>query len=220
MWPGTESTAIRLRERAVSEGASPVRSLAVVEYVSLDGVIQAPGHVGEDRDGGFAHGGWSSSTAEFMADHRRYNSRLFPAAGAFLLGRRTYEIFAEYWPTVTDQRGQIAQALNNRPKYVVSATLREAAWPGTSVITGDVAGEVAKLKQESGGPVLVLGSATLVHALLAHDLVDEYQLWLHPVVLGRGKRLFGDGDGNRADLRLVDSMTTGTGLVILTYQRA
>ena len=190
----------------------------MVEYVSLDGVIQAPGHVGEDRDGGFAHGGWSSSTAEFMADHRRYNSQLFPTAGAFLLGRRTYEIFAGYWPTVTDQRDQIAHALNSRPKYVVSATLREAAWPGTSVINGDVAGQVAKLKQEPGGPILVLGSATLVHALLAHDLVDEYQLWLHPVVLGRGKRLF--GDGNRVDLRLVDSMTTGGGLVILTYQRA
>jgi dihydrofolate reductase len=101
---------------------------------------------------------------------------------------------------------------------VVSATLREAAWPRTTVITGDVAGQVAKLKQEPGGPVLVLGSATLVHALLAHDLVDEYQLWLHPVVLGRGKRLF--GDRNRVDLRLVDSMTTGGGLVILTYQRA
>ena len=197
----------------------------MVEYVSLDGVIQAPGHAGEDRDGGFAHGGWSSSTAEFMADHRRYNSQLFPAAGAFLLGRRTYEIFAEYWPTVTDRADQIAHALNSRPKYVVSATLREAAWPGTSVITSDVAGQVGKLKQEPGGPILVLGSATLVHALLAHDLVDEYQLWLHPVVLGRGKRLFGDGGdggdgGDRVDLRLVDSMTTGGGLVILTYQRA
>ena len=203
----------------MSEGASPVRSLAVIEYVSLDGVIQAPGHVGEDRDGGFAHGGWSSSTAEFMADHRRHNSQLFPTAGAFLLGRRTYEIFAEYWPTVTDQRDQIAQALNSRPKFVVSTTLREAGWPGTSVITGDVAGQVAKLKQEPGSPILVLGSATLVHALLAHDLVDEYQLWLHPVVLGGGKRLFGDS-GDRVDLRLVDSTTTGTGLVILTYQRA
>ena len=141
MWPGMESTAIRQREPAASEKASPVRSLAVVEYVSLDGVIQAPGHAGEDRDGGFAHGGWSSSTAEFMADHRRYNSQLFPTAGAFLLGRRTYEIFAGYWPMVTDQRDQIAQALNSRSKFVVSTTLREAAWPGTRVLTGDVPGE-------------------------------------------------------------------------------
>jgi hypothetical protein len=93
-----------------------MRSLAVVEYVSLDGVIQAPGHVGEDRDGGFAHGGWSSSTAEFMAGRRRHNSRLFPTAGAFLPGRRTCEIFAAHWPAVTDQRDQIARALNSRPQ--------------------------------------------------------------------------------------------------------
>jgi dihydrofolate reductase len=194
-----------------------VRSLVVIEYVSLDGVIQAPGHIGEDPEGGFAHGGW---TGGFMADHRRYNSQLFPTAGAFLLGRRTYEIFAAYWPTVTDERDQIAHALNSRLKYVVSTTLRDAAWPGTKVFTGDVAGQVAKLKQEPGDPVLVLGSSTLVRTLLAHDLVDEYQLWLHPVVLGNGKRLFGGSDGNRVDLRLVDSMTTSSGLVILTYQRA
>ena len=193
-----------------------MRSLVVVEYLSLDGVIQAPGHPGEDRDGGFAHGGW---TGGFMADHRRYNSQLFPAAGAFLLGRRTYEIFAAYWPTVTGEEDQIARALNSRPKYVVSTTLREAAWPGTTVLSGDVAEQVAKLKEEPGGPVLVIGSSQLARALLAHDLVDEYQLWLHPVVLGSGKRLFGR-DGGRVDLRLVDSTTTGSGLVILTYRPA
>jgi dihydrofolate reductase len=182
----------------VSEEGSSPRSLVVVEYVSLDGVIQAPGHAGEDRDAGFAHGGW---TGGFMADHRRYNSQLFPTASAFLLGRRTYEIFAAYWPTVTDERERIAHALNTRPKYVVSTTLRAPAWPGTTVLAGDVAGQVAKLKQEPGGPVLALGSSQLVPTLLAHDLVDEYQLWLHPVVLGSGKRLFGSG-GGRADLRL------------------
>ena len=201
----------------MSEEERYVGSLVVVEYVSLDGMIQAPGHSGEDRDAGFAHGGWTSG---FMADHRRYNSQLFPAAGAFLLGRRTYEIFASYWPTVTDERDQIAQALNSRPKYVVSTTLRDTAWPGTTILTGDVAVLVAKLKQDPGGPVLVLGSSTLVPTLLAHDLVDEYQLWLHPVVLGSGKRLFSGGDGGRVDLRLVDSTTTGSGLVILTYRPA
>ena len=103
---------------------------------------------------------------------------------------------------------------------MVSATLREADWPGTTVLAGDVAGQVAKLKQELGGPVLVLGSSQLAHALLAHDLVDEYQLWPHPVVLGGGKRLFGGSGVGRTDLRLVDSLTTGSGLVILTYQRA
>jgi dihydrofolate reductase len=200
----------------VSEEGRSARSLVVAEYVSLDGVIQAPGHAGEDRDSGFAHGGW---TGGFMAEHRRHNSQLFPAAGAFLLGRRTYEIFAAYWPTVTDESDRIADALNSRPKYVVSATLGEAAWPGTTVLTSDVPGQVAKLKQEPGGPVVVLGSSTLVPTLAAHDLVDEYQLWLHPVVLGSGKRLF-SGGGERADLRLVDSTTTGSGLVILTYGRA
>src|SRR5262245_28488800 len=128
-----------------------------------------------------------------MADHRRYNSQLFPAAGAFLLGRRTYEIFAAYWPTVTDEGDQIARALNSCPKYVVSTTLREAAWPGTTVLTGDVPGQVAKLKQEPGGPVLVLGSSALVPTLLAHDPVDEYQLWLHRAVVGGGNGLFGVG---------------------------
>jgi dihydrofolate reductase len=173
---------------------SSARELAVVYYVSLDGVIQAPGHVGEDPQSGFAHGGW---TGPFVADYRRYNSQLFPTAGAFLLGRRIYEIFAAYWPTVTDETDRIALALNSRPKYAASTTLRDATWPGTTVLTGDVAEEVAKLKQEPGGPVLVLGSATLAQTLLVHDLVDEYQLSLHPVVLGSGKRLFNHGGRTR-----------------------
>jgi len=188
----------------------------VVEYVSLDGVIQAPGHAGEDQDGGFTHGGW---TGRFMADHGRRNSQLFPAASAFLLGRRTYEIFAAYWPAVTDE-DLIARALNGRPKYVVSSTLGEATWPGTTVLAGDVAGQVAELKKEPGGPILVLGSSRLVPFLLSRGLVDEYQLWLHPVVLGGGKRMFDDSHGNRLDLALVDSTATGSGLVILTYQPA
>src|SRR5262245_15988980 len=154
-----------------------------------------------------------------MAEHRQYNSLLFPTAGAFLLGRRTYEIFAEYWPSVTDETDQIARALNNRPKYVVSTTLREAAWPGTSVLSGDVAGRVAELKQQSGGPLLLIGSARLAQTLLAHELVDEYRLLLHPVVVGGGKRLFDHHDGEPVELRLADSTTTGSGLVILSYQR-
>lgn len=192
-----------------------MRTLVVVEYVSLDGVIQAPGHAGEDPDGGFAHGGW---TGPFMAEHRRYNSRLYPTASGFLLGRRTYEIFAASWPTVTDPADRIAHALNTRPKYVASTTPFQPTWPATTVLTGDVADQVAKLKQQPGesGPLLAVGSAQLAQTLLAHDLVDEYQLWLHPVVLGSGKRLFDD----RVDLRLVDSTTTGGGLVILTYQPA
>jgi dihydrofolate reductase len=129
-----------------------MRTLAVVEYVSLDGVVQAPGHAGEDPEGGFVHGGW---TGPFMGDHRRYNSQLFPTAGAFLFGRRTYEIFAEYWPTVTDETDRIAGALNSRPKYVASTTLRDPTWAGTTVLTGDVAEQVTKLKQELGDPLLL-----------------------------------------------------------------
>jgi len=195
-----------------------MRKLAVVEYVSLDGVVQAPGHAGEDPEGGFVHGGW---TGPFMGDHRRYNSQLFPTAGAFLFGRRTYEIFAEYWPTVTDETDRIAGALNSRPKYVASTTLRDPTWAGTTVLTGDVAEQVGKLKEESGDPVLVIGSANLSQTLLAADLVDEYQLWLHPVVLGSGKRLFDHHDRHRGpvELRFVDSTVTGGGLVILTYER-
>lgn len=193
-----------------------VRDLVVVEYVSLDGVIQAPGYDGEDSDGGFAHGGW---TGPFMAEHRRYNSRLYPTASGFLLGRRTYEIFAATWPTVTDPTDRIAHALNTRPKYVAATTPFEPAWQGTTVLTGEVAEQVAKLKQQPdhGGPLLLVGSATLAQTLAAHHLVDEYQLMVHPVVLGGGKRLFDDRDGHRMGLRLVDSTTTEGGLLLLTY---
>jgi dihydrofolate reductase len=194
-----------------------VRKLAVVEYLSLDGVIQAPGHAGEDPDGGFMRGGWTSG---HMADHRRYNSQLFPTAGAFLFGRRTYEIFAAYWPTVQDPTDRIAAALNSRPKYVASTTMRDAAWRGTTVLTGNVAEQVDELKQQPGDPIIVIGSAKLAQTLVAHDLVDEYQLWLHPIVLGSGKRLFNHRDRDSLNLQLVDSTVTAGGLVILTYQRA
>ena len=186
----------------------------VVEYVSLDGVIQAPGHPGEDPEGGFEHGGW---TGPFMADHRRYLSEAFPAAGAFLLGRLTYEIFAAYWPTVTDGEDEIARALNSLPKYVASTTLNEAKWDGTTLIKGDVAEEVARLKEQPGRDILVVGSSGLAQTLMHHDLIDEYQLWLHPIVLGNGKRLFRE-DSPTTALRLVDSRIAGSGLVILTYE--
>jgi dihydrofolate reductase len=193
-----------------------VRRVIVVEYVSLDGVIQAPGHSGEDPEGGFDHGGW---TGPFMAEHRRYLSEEFQAAGAFLLGRLTYEIFAEYWPTVADEEDEIARALNSLPKYVASTTLDEAEWDGTVVIKNDVAKEVAKLKEQPSRDILVVGSSGLAQTLMQHDLVDEYRLWLHPVVLGSGKRLFREG-GPKTTLRLVDTKTTSSGLVILTYQLA
>jgi dihydrofolate reductase len=191
-----------------------LRRVVVVEYVSLDGVIQAPGHASEDPEGGFEHGGW---TGPFMDDHRRYLSEAFPAAGAFLLGRLTYEIFAAYWPTVADEEDEIARALNSLPKYVASTTLNEAAWDGTTLIKSNLAEEVARLKEQPGRDILVVGSSGLTQTLVQHDLVDEYQLWLHPVVLGNGKRLFREG-GPTTTLRLVDSRTASSGLVILTYE--
>ncbi len=152
-----------------------------------------------------------------MNDHRRYLSEHFQAAGAFLLGRRTYEIFAEYWPTVTDEEDEIARALNSLPKYVASTTLNEVQWEGTTLIKSDVAEEVARLKEQPGRDILVVGSSGLAQTLIQHDLVDEYQLWLHPVVLGSGKRLFREG-APATTLRLVDTKTTSSGLVILTYE--
>jgi dihydrofolate reductase len=191
--------------------------LIAVEYVSLDGVIQAPGHAGEDPAGGFAHGGW---TGPYMADHGRYNSELYQTVGAFLLGRLTYEIFAAAWPAVTDEHNQIARALNTLPKYVATTTLRpeQATWAGTTILKGDPATEVARLKEQPGRPILLVGSARLAQTLQRHDLVDEYRLWLHPVMLGGGKRLFADGAAP-ATFRLVDGMTTSGGLALLTYER-
>jgi dihydrofolate reductase len=186
--------------------------IAVIEYTSLDGVIQGPGDAGEDTDGGFQQGGW---TGPFMTEHGRYLSPLFQAAGGFLLGRRTYDIWARYWPTVTDESDHIARALNSLPKYVASATLTEPAWAGTTVLR-DVPGEVAELRKQPGKPILLMGSSALAQSLMAHGLVDEYQLLVHPVVLGCGKKLFRDG-GPAISLRLTGSTTAG-GLVILTYQ--
>jgi len=187
--------------------------LVVIEYVSLDGVIQGPGHSGEDLEGGFTQGGW---TGPLMPDHRRYNTESFQTAGAFLLGRVTYEIWAAYWPTVTDDNDLIARALNQRPKYVASTTLQRADWKGTTVIR-DVPTEVARLKSQPGRPIFVMGSSGLAQTLMAHQLVDEYQLWLHPVVLGNGKKLFRDG-GPPIQMKLVDSRISGGGLAILTYE--
>jgi dihydrofolate reductase len=193
-----------------------MRKLIAIEYVSLDGVIQAPGHSREDLEGGFASGGW---TGPFMADHGRYNSESFQTAGAFLLGRLTYEIWATYWPTVTDPDDQIAHALNTLPKYVASSTLKNAEWRGTTVLAGDLPAEVARLKDQAGKPIFVIGSSGLAQTLMQHKLVDEFQLWLHPIVLGSGKRLFRE-DGPTTPLALVDAKTTAGGLVILTYELA
>ena len=190
--------------------------LIVAEFITIDGVVQAPGGPDEDTERGFEHGGWS---VDHMDDHIRLNTELFQTVDAFLIGRGTYDAWVGYWPSVTDETDDIARALNTKPKYVASTTLEDPQWAGTTVIR-DVPTEVARLKAKPGRPLLVVASPKLVQTLTAEGLVDQYQLWIHPVVVGGvGKRLFEDGNP-LTKLRLVDSRTTGSGLVILTYARA
>lgn len=194
-----------------------MRRLIITTFLSLDGVMQGPGAPHEDRSGGFAHGGWMVPFAD--EDLGRLVTAWIGQASAFLLGRGTYDIFAAHWPKVTDPNDGIARALNTLPKYVASTTLKNPAWHATTVIQGDVVQAVRALKQEGTGEIQVHGSAGLAQTLIAHDLIDEYRLWLHPVVLGSGKRLFASG-AVPAALSLTATQTTSTGVVIHTYERA
>jgi dihydrofolate reductase len=190
-----------------------MRKLTVSEFVSLDGVMQAPGGADEDTEGGFRHGGWQMGYFDDVAGERIGAS--MAQTGAFLLGRRTYEIFASYWPTQSDD-DPFAKILNGLPKYVASTTLGEPlAWQNSTLLQGDVAKAVAELKESEGGNVVVLGSGGLVQTLYENDLVDEYSLMIHPIVLGSGKKLFREVP--RKPLKLADSLTTSTGVVMATY---
>jgi dihydrofolate reductase len=179
--------------------------------------MQAPGGPGEDPDGGFAHGGWSAPYGD--EDFGKAMTGWFAAANAFLLGRKTYEIFSGYWPRVTDADDPIASKLNELPKYVASTTLGSVAWHNSSLLGGDVVAEVAKLKQQPGNELQVHGSGGLAQTLIEHDLVDEYRLLVFPVHLGSGKKLFRDG-AKAAALRLTGTKSTGAGVVIATYAPA
>jgi dihydrofolate reductase len=179
-----------------------VRKLVVGSFMTLDGVVQAPGAPNEDQDGGFAHGGWTVPLFDDELGQRMV--ALTERADALLLGRRTYEGFAA--------------RLNRIPKYVVSRTLRTAEWAGTTILSGDVAEEVAKIREQPGGEIHVSGSGTLIQTLLRHDLVDEFVLVVFPVLVGPGKRLFAEGTAP-ATLELVETAATGTGVVISTYRR-
>jgi dihydrofolate reductase len=178
--------------------------------------MQAPGGPDEDRDGGFEHGGWlvpyfDEKLVQVMTG---WTSR----AGGFLLGRRTYEIFADSWPRVTDPEDRIAAVLNTRPKYVASRTLTSADWHNSTIIR-DVPAEVAKLRQQDGLEIQVHGSGDLLQTLLRHDLVDELRLWFFPVVVAGGKRLFGEG-ALPLSFTLTASEFTTTGAVLHVYERA
>jgi dihydrofolate reductase len=192
-------------------------NLIVNEFLTLDGVMQAPGASDEDRSVGFEHGGWQLPYLDEAAG--KAIAEGMTTAGGFLLGRRTYELFAGFWPSQPDD-DPIAATLNNLPKYVASTTLQEPlAWRNATLLQGDVAEAVATLKQQPGKDLHVIGSGELAQTLMRHDLVDEYRLMLHPLVLGSGRRLFRDGNP-RAALRLVDSTTTTTGVLMLTYRPA
>jgi dihydrofolate reductase len=190
--------------------------VVVINHVTLDGVMQAPGRADEDTRGGFTHGGWSASNVDdvMMATVR---ARVARSGGLrLLLGRRSYEDMLGYWNT---QESPFKDALNNAPKYVVSRTLREPMpWPNSTVLRDDVVLAVARLKQQPGNDLTVMGSGELIQTLMRHGLIDEYLLLIHPLVLGTGRRLFADG-GPPASLRLIDSISTTKGVIIATYQR-
>jgi dihydrofolate reductase len=191
-----------------------MRKLIVTTFLTLDGVMQAPGGPGEDEDGGFAHGGWSVNYwDERMGE---YMSEFMGKPFDLLLGRKTYDIFAAYWPHNTDE--PVAKPLNEATKYVASRGSPKLEWARSALI-GDVAGGVAKLKQQDGPELQVHGSGNLIQTLLRHNLVDEFRLWVFPVVVGPGKRLFADGTVP-AGLKLVDTVVSTTGVVIGTYEPA
>jgi dihydrofolate reductase len=191
-----------------------MRRITVFNSLTLDGVMQAPGRADEDSRGGFAHGGWAAPYSDEVMG--RVAAEGMAGPGALLLGRRTYEDFHGFWPNQTDN--PFTEVLDNTRKYVASTTLREPLpWRNSTLLEGDAAEAVARLKEQPGEDLTVLGSGELVQSLRRRDLVDRYVLLIHPLVLGSGRRLFPDG-GPASTLRLVDSVPTTTGVIIATYQ--
>jgi len=190
----------------------------VQEFLALDGTAQAPGGPDEDISGGFQHGGWSM---QYLEDSGMdWVRKGINDAGAYLLGRRTYEIFAGYWPTDPEAPPDIAEQLNTKPKHVASRTLTgELEWQNARVLEGNLPESVAALKEEDGGDLLVIGSTVLVRSLIQHGLVDELRLVIDPLLVGGGKRIFPD-DGALRPLRLVDHEVTSTGAFIAVYALA
>ncbi len=193
-----------------------MRMLRVIEFLSLDGVMQAPGAPDEDTEGGFQHGGWQRPYLDDVLGGAA--AKGMAATDTYLFGRKTYEHMAAYWPTAPND-DPYARHLNSTPKYVASRTLQGVEWQNSRLIEGDVAEEVGKLKEQPGKNIAVLGSGELVQTLIKHDLIDEYFLAVFPIVLGSGKRLFREAAQVKR-LSLVDSKATSTGGVLLTYRPA
>jgi dihydrofolate reductase len=192
-----------------------MRKVMVVEWMTLDGVVQAPGHADEDREGGFEHGGWHLPYFDDMS--RDWVVQGYAEAGGFLFGRRTYENLAAYWPNASEEEQVIAQPLNTKPKYVATRTLAEPlGWQNSTVLTGDVAKAVLALKQEDDRDLHVIGSPEFAQTLIEQDLVDEFRLMIDPLIVGGGKRLFRDGYPLKP-LRLLESRVTSTGAILATY---
>jgi dihydrofolate reductase len=195
-----------------------MRKVIAFEFMSLDGVVQAPAYADEDPSGGFKHGGWHGRYLEERST--KWIVETIGGAGGFLLGRRTYEVFAAHWPGASQEEQALARPLNTLPKYVASTTLKAPlAWQNSSLLGRPVEESVAKLRGEAGGDLLLIGSTELAAVLLAHDLVDELRLMIDPVILGGGKRLFRD-DGMCRRLAQVSSEATATGAMLVTYARA
>lgn len=189
-----------------------MRKLIVNTFLTLDGVMQAPGGPEEDPSGGFAHGGWSVNYWDDQMGQIMDETMGKPFD--LVLGRKTYEIFAAYWPHATEEQG--AKPLNDATKHVASRTLRSLDWSKSVLIQGDVGEGIAALKQQDGPELQVHGSANLIQTLMRRNLIDEYHLWTFPVVVGPGKRLFADGTVP-SGLNLVDNKVSTTGVVIATY---
>ncbi len=191
------------------------RKLVADAFVSMDGVMQAPGGPDEDRDRGFAHGGWTNAYwDEFMGQAM---GEQMARPHELLLGRKTYDIFADFWPKHRDEPG--AASLNDATKYVASRTRKKVDWEHSTLLRGDVPAAVRELKRQPGPPIHVLGSPNLLQTLLKNDLVDELELWVFPVALGSGKRLFDEGTQPTA-WKLTRSQTSSTGVTIQHYERA
>ena len=196
-----------------------MRQLTVIEFVTLDGVMQGLGSPDEDRDGGFEHGGWAAPYGDQIQQAAALEG--MQTTTAYLFGRRTYEKMLDFWPQQPDANPMAAH-LNGTPKYVATRTLEDAelTWANAEVLPGDLEAGVRALKAEGDGTIVVLGSGVLVQELAALDLVDGYRLFLHPLLLGTGKRLFREPDPPRSPrpLQLLSAETTSTGVVMLSYQ--